>query len=61
MIGTMRSMGKKEKIKYERYSRHIFFKDTSWIDVSVSRRRAKRPKYKTVDTHVENANPRCLI
>jgi hypothetical protein len=27
-----------------------FFKDTSWIDVSVSRRRAKRPGYNAVDT-----------
>jgi hypothetical protein len=38
-----------------------FFKDTSWIDVSVSRRGAKRPKYNAIDTDVENAIPRRLL
>jgi hypothetical protein len=38
---------------------HIFFKDTSWTDVSVSRRRAKRPNYSAIDTDVNGATPRC--
>jgi hypothetical protein len=37
----------------------MFFKDTSWTDVSVSRGRAKRPDYSAVDTDVDGATPRC--
>jgi hypothetical protein len=43
-----------------RFSVNFSFKDTSWIDVSVSRK-AKSPKYNAVDADVEDATPHCLI